>query len=71
MLSTLNIQLNRMENALFITGISKGNKVLMVMTNQLALDLMFWSAAKTCNVTVPVSTLLQDVGLKRYGSINL
>jgi acyl-CoA synthetase (AMP-forming)/AMP-acid ligase II len=49
---------------LLAAGIAKGDKVSTVMTNRLELVLMYWAAAKTGIVIVPVSTLLQDAGLK-------
>ncbi len=60
----LNAQVNRLANALLSTGIAKGDKVATVMTNRLELVLMYWAAAKTGIVIVPVSTLMQDAGLK-------
>jgi len=55
---------NQLANALLAAGITKGDKVSTVMTNRLELVLMYWAAAKTGIVIVPVSTLLQDSGLK-------
>ncbi len=55
---------NRLANALLAAGIAKGDKVSTVMTNRLELVLMYWAAAKTGIVIVPVSTLLQDAGLR-------
>ncbi|MGI9479003.1 MAG: class I adenylate-forming enzyme family protein [Hyphomicrobiaceae bacterium] len=60
----LNALVNRLANALLAAGISKGDKVSTVMTNRLELVLMYWAAAKTGIVIVPVSTLMQDQGLK-------
>ncbi len=60
----LNALVNRLANALLAAGITKGDKVATVMTNRLELVLMYWAAAKTGIVIVPVSTLLQDAGLK-------
>ena len=56
--------MNRLANALLAAGIAKGDKVSTVMTNRLELVLMYWAAAKTGIVIVPVSTLLQDAGLR-------
>jgi len=60
----LNAQVNRLANALLVAGLVKGDKVSTVMTNRLELVLMYWAAAKTGIVIVPVSTLLQDAGLR-------
>ncbi len=60
----LNALVNRLANALLSAGIGKGDKVATVMTNRLELVLMYWAAAKTGIVIVPVSTLMQDAGLK-------
>jgi long-chain acyl-CoA synthetase len=60
----LNAHVNRLANALLGAGITKGDKVSTVMANRLELVLMYWAAAKTGIVIVPVSTLLQDAGLK-------
>jgi long-chain acyl-CoA synthetase len=51
-------------NALLAAGMVKGDKVSTVMTNRLELVLMYWAAAKTGIVIVPVSTMLQDSGLR-------
>ena len=56
----LNREVNRLANALLAAGLVKGDKVSTVMTNRLELVLMYWAAAKTGIVIVPVSTLLQD-----------
>lgn len=60
----LNAEVNQLANALLAAGITKGDKVSTVMTNRLELVLMYWAAAKTGIVIVPVSTLLQDGGLR-------
>ncbi|MEM7190290.1 MAG: AMP-binding protein [Pseudomonadota bacterium] len=60
----LNAQVNRLANALLNAGIKKGDKVSTVLTNRLELVLMYGAAAKTGIVIVPVSTLMQDAGLK-------
>ncbi|MEM7404763.1 MAG: AMP-binding protein [Pseudomonadota bacterium] len=60
----LNARVNQLANALLAAGIAKGEKVSTVMTNRLELVLMYWAAARTGIVIVPVSTLLQDAGLR-------
>lgn len=61
----LNAKVNELANALLRAGLQKGDKVSTVMTNRLELVLMYWAAAKTGIVIVPVSTLLQGAGLKQ------
>ena len=61
----LNALVNQLANALLAAGLVKGDKVSTVLTNRLELVLMYWAAAKTGIVIVPVSTLLQAEGLKR------
>ena len=60
----LNWRANRLSNALLDNGISKGDKVATMMTNRLELVLMYWAAAKTGIVIVPMSTMLQAAGLE-------
>ena len=61
----LNAEVNRLANALLAAGITKGDKVSMVMTNRLEFVLMYSAVAKTGIVIVPVSTLLNEMALKR------
>ncbi|MEM7404760.1 MAG: AMP-binding protein [Pseudomonadota bacterium] len=60
----LDARVNQLANALLAAGLVKGDKVSTIMTNRLEFVLMYWAAAKTGIVIVPVSTLLQDAGLK-------
>ena len=57
-------QVNKLANALLAAGLTKGDKVSTIMTNRLELVLIYWAAAKTGLVIVPISTLLQEAGLK-------
>lgn len=61
----LNALVNRLANALLAAGIAKGDKVATVMTNRLEFVLMYLAVAKTGIVIVPVSTMLNDTGLKQ------
>jgi len=59
----LDVEINRLANALLGAGVGKGEMVATVLPNCLELVLMYWAAAKTGIVIVPASTLLQDSGL--------
>ena len=61
----LNARVNQLANALLRAGIAKGDKVATVMTNRLEFVLMYLAVAKTGIVIVPISTLLNEMGLKR------
>src|SRR5262249_24474058 len=54
---------NRAANALYAAGIRKGDKLATFLPNSLELYLLYWAAAKTGAVTVPLSTLLRGSGL--------
>ena len=59
----LNSRVNIVANALFATGIAKGEKLATVLPNCEELMLLYWAAAKTGIVIVPTSPLLQASGL--------
>ena len=54
---------NRAANALCAAGIRKGDKLATFLPNSLELYLLYWAAAKTGAVSVPLSTLLRGSGL--------
>jgi long-chain acyl-CoA synthetase len=58
-----NLRVNRLANALRALGLGKGDKVATILPNCLEQLELFWAAAKTGIVAVPMSPLLQEVGL--------
>src|SRR5574341_1850233 len=59
----LNARVNRLANALLAAGLAKGDKVATVLPNCLEQLDVYWAAAKTGLVVVPMSPLLQETGL--------
>jgi long-chain acyl-CoA synthetase len=59
----LNARVNRLANALRAAGLTKGEKIATVLPNCLEQLDVYWAAAKTGLVVVPISPLLQDSGL--------
>jgi acyl-CoA synthetase (AMP-forming)/AMP-acid ligase II len=59
----LNARVNRLANALLAGGLSKGDKIATVLPNCLEQLDVYWAAAKTGIVVVPMSPLLQESGL--------
>jgi long-chain acyl-CoA synthetase len=60
----LNQEVNRTANALLGIGIGKGDKVATLLPNCVELLEMYWAAAKTGAVVVPLSPMLLPKGLK-------
>ena len=60
---TFNARVNRLANALLADGLTKGDKVATVLPNCLEQIEVYWAAAKTGLVAVPMSPLLQESGL--------
>ena len=58
-----NLRVNKLANALHALGLSKGDKVATVLPNCLEQLELYWAAAKTGMVAVPMSPLLQEAGL--------
>ena len=58
-----NARVNRLANALLAAGLAKGDKVATVLPNCLEQLDVYWAAAKTGLVVVPMSPLLQESGL--------
>ena len=58
-----NARVNRLANALLAAGLTKGDKVATVLPNCLEQLDVYWAAAKTGLVVVPMSPLLQESGL--------
>src|SRR3990172_8093268 len=58
-----NARANRLANALGAAGLAKGDKLATVLPNCLELLDVYWAAAKTGIVVVPMSPLLQEAGL--------
>lgn len=58
-----NVRVNRLANALLDAGLAKGDKVATVLPNCLEQLEVYWAAAKTGIVVVPMSPLLQESGL--------
>ena len=58
-----NTRVNRLANALLADGLAKGDKVATVLPNCLEQLEVYWAAAKTGLVAVPMSPLLQESGL--------
>ncbi|MBI4272082.1 MAG: AMP-binding protein, partial [Candidatus Rokubacteria bacterium] len=59
----LNARVNRLADALRAAGLRKGDKLATVLPNCLELLDVYWAAAKTGIVVVPMSPLLQEAGL--------
>lgn len=60
----LNENVNRLCNAMLKMGLKKGDKVATLLPNCLELLEIYWAAAKTGIIVVPLSTLLLSQGLK-------
>ncbi len=60
-----NDRVNRCANALLGLGLEKGDKVAALLPNCLELLELYWAAAKTGLVMVPLSPLLRGAGLAR------
>jgi long-chain acyl-CoA synthetase len=58
-----NARVNRLAHALLGAGLAKGDKVATVLPNCLEQLEVYWAAAKTGLVVVPMSPLLQESGL--------
>jgi long-chain acyl-CoA synthetase len=58
-----NARVNRLANALLAAGLVKGDKIATVLPNCLEQLDVYWAAAKTGIVVVPMSPLLQESGL--------
>ncbi len=58
-----NARVNRLAHALLAAGLTKGDKVATVLPNCLEQLEVYWAAAKTGLVVVPMSPLLQESGL--------
>jgi long-chain acyl-CoA synthetase len=59
----LDRRINRAANALSAAGIRKGDKFATVLPNSVELVELYWAAAKTGAVIVPLPTLLRGPGL--------
>jgi acyl-CoA synthetase (AMP-forming)/AMP-acid ligase II len=59
-----NESINRLANALIDMGIRKGDKVATILPNCMELLEVYWAAAKTGAVVVPLSTLLLQQAMK-------
>jgi long-chain acyl-CoA synthetase len=59
-----NARVNRLSNALLAAGSTRGEKIATVLPNCLEQLEVYWAAAKTGLVVVPMSPLLQDSGLR-------
>lgn len=60
-----NGRVNRLAHALLRLGLQKGDKVASILGNCLELLELYWAAAKTGLVVVPLSPLLRGAGLTR------
>lgn len=58
-----NARVNQAAHALLRLGLNKGNKIATILPNCLELLDIYWAAAKTGIVVVPMSTLLRGQGL--------
>ncbi len=58
-----NARVNRLANGLLAAGLVKGDKIATVLPNCLEQLDVYWAAAKTGIVVVPMSPLLQESGL--------
>jgi acyl-CoA synthetase (AMP-forming)/AMP-acid ligase II len=61
---TMNARVNALANAVLGRGLAKGDKFATLLPNCQELMLLYWVAAKTGLVIVPLSPLLQEAGLK-------
>jgi acyl-CoA synthetase (AMP-forming)/AMP-acid ligase II len=59
----LDARVNRLANALLAAGLRKGDKVATILPNCLEQLDVYWAAARTGLVVVPMSPLLQESGL--------
>jgi acyl-CoA synthetase (AMP-forming)/AMP-acid ligase II len=59
-----NSYVNRLSRAVLGAGLEKGDKFATLLPNCLELMALYWVAAKTGTVIVPLSTMLQAAGLK-------
>jgi acyl-CoA synthetase (AMP-forming)/AMP-acid ligase II len=59
----LNARVNRLANALLAAGLGKGDKIATILPNCLEQLDVYWAAARTGLVVVPMSPLLQESGL--------
>jgi acyl-CoA synthetase (AMP-forming)/AMP-acid ligase II len=60
----MNARVNALANAVLGRGPKKGDKVATLLPNCLELMALYWMAAKTGLVIVPLSPLLQEAGLR-------
>jgi long-chain acyl-CoA synthetase len=58
-----NVRVNKLANALRALGLGKGDKIATILPNCLEQLELYWAAAKTGMVAVPMSPLLQAAGL--------
>ncbi|MDX2201593.1 MAG: AMP-binding protein [Hyphomicrobiaceae bacterium] len=58
-----NARVNRLANALLGLGLAKGDKIATLLPNCLEQLEVYWAAAKTGLVVVPLSPLLQEAGI--------
>jgi len=58
-----NLKVNKLANALRGLGLRKGDKIATILPNCLEQLEVYWAAAKTGLVAVPMSPLLQEAGL--------
>ena|SRR5690349_1454261 len=58
-----NLRVNKLANALHGLGLRKGDKIATILPNSLEQLEIYWAAAKTGMVAVPLSPLLQQAGL--------
>ena len=58
-----NLRVNKLANALRGLGLRKGDKIATILPNCLEQLEVYWAAAKTGLVAVPMSPLLQEAGL--------
>ncbi len=58
-----NARVNRLANALLGLGLAKGDKIATILPNCLEQLDVYWAAAKTGLVAVPLSPLLQEAGI--------
>ncbi len=62
--SELNKRINRLCNALMGLGVQRGDKIATILPNCLELLEVYWAAAKTGAVVVPMSTMLMPNAMK-------
>uniref|UniRef100_A0A832A381 AMP-dependent synthetase n=1 Tax=Desulfacinum infernum TaxID=35837 RepID=A0A832A381_9BACT len=62
--AAFNRRINKAANALLALGLQKGDKVATLLPNCLELLEIYWAAAKTGAVVVPLSTLLRPAALR-------